>query len=192
MQMKREELAEIILKTLNIFDFLQFVDECCENSDLQSRKLVNDYFHARYGTGSDEMQGVLPLAQMKTTLPILLVTVCFASGIKEEEWSNVDFSIKPQYTLSFTSDSNRINYPKVSEVIRTLRNACAHLPDLVGNNKDRANVSFDNGCVVFFSLRPKTETEVVFSTQKGFVAFLSDYLRAVRRLVRTNLLTPVI
>lgn len=189
MQMKREELADMIYKTLYVFDFLQFVDEGYETNDFRARNLVDAFFEQRRGNGPDIRSWFLPLAQLKTTLSVLMITVCFANSIEEREWDGVGFSIMQEYDVAyFLNEVQNLN-PKVGEVLKTVRNACAHLPDCVVNGKEQVNVPFDNGCVTFFSMRPNSQ--VSFLTQNGFVAFLRDYLRAIKKQVHSRLLTTV-
>jgi hypothetical protein len=183
--MTPEELAGMILKTLNVFDFLQFVDETYEKGDPESRALVERFFWQRHGSAPSDMPGVLPFAQLPTTLPMLTITVCFASSIKQDGWNEVGFSIKPEYQLKYYhGDDDQPAVATVEAVIRTIRNATAHLPDFIADShQGRPNVSFETetGLVSFYSRSPRSR--VKFSTGDGFISFLTDYLRAIRRLV---------
>lgn len=186
--MNRHELADLLLKTLIVFDFLQFVDEGFEKGDPHARGVVNGFLSIKSNPAvRDAILHVLPFVQLETTLSILMVTACFASRIREDGWSNLGLSIKPEYHVRWESPEGTLKSPTFSDVIRTMRNASAHLPDFFSADGSAfVNVSFDTGCVSFASQRPRSR--LTFETPDGFVEFLRDYLRAVRKLVAEKLL----
>ncbi|BAU41425.1 hypothetical protein [Leptolyngbya sp. O-77] len=80
----------------------------------------------------------------------------------------------------------------MENVIQTIRNAMAHLPDFIADDcqeKSNPNVSFPSDGVVMFRSK---EYRVEFAGKDGFITFLEDYLRAVRRLVGHKLLPEVV
>lgn len=178
----------MILKTLNIFDFLQFVDESYENSEGECRRLVECFFQQRYDSAPKNMPGFLPFVQLPTTLPILMITVCFAATIKQEEWCKTGLSIKTEYNVKYYQDTqDQPSETTLENLIRTIRNATAHLPDFIADDGHAPpNVSFEPGVVTFRSKRP--ESRVEFADAEGFIAFLSDYLQAIRQLVGEKLI----
>ena len=46
--MTKGDLSDIILKTINIFDFLQYIDEGYENQNQMFVKVVDQYYKDRY------------------------------------------------------------------------------------------------------------------------------------------------
>lgn len=184
--MKPNELANMILLTLNVFDFLQFVDESFESGDPQAQALIDRYFAHRFGAAPGDMNAALPFAQLYTALPILAIVVCFASNITQDEWNEIQFSIQPEHKIRYRS-RNQDAVPTLEAVIRTIRNATAHLSDFIAEAHERpANVSFETGVVSFRSRRP--ESTVDFMEKDGFILFLSGFLRSIRRLVTKKLL----
>ncbi len=190
MQMSRSELADLILKTLVLFEFIQFIDDSYERGELHAQSVVEEFFSKSEARSTCKTY-FLPLAQLKTTLSLLGVTLCFASSIKEDEWGAVGFSIRPEFELVFVQkDSVEATGNNVTDIIVTMRNASAHLPDIIQAASPGANVSFDECCVSFASWDPRGRfrSRVTFRSQRGFVLFLRDYIPAVKKLVRTKLL----
>jgi len=186
MPMTREELAETLLKMNNIFDFLQFVDESYESKNSETIQLVDEFIRQRYQDKIENTEGILPFVQLKTGIVLLMLNAFFAANIEEEKWKTIEFSIRSQYDICFSRKGRQISNPSVTDVIKTIRNACAHLPDLVLKSKDLSNVSFSPGIVTFFS--KQQSSSLTFSSKNGYILFLNDYLRAIRKLVRENLL----
>lgn len=67
-------------------------------------------------------------------------------------------------------------------VLTVFRNAIAHLPDFATGNVP-ANISFDEGILRCWSqVRPGAKShEVVFRDEQGFVEFIRDLLRLIKK-----------
>jgi hypothetical protein len=186
MPMKPNELAQMILLTLNVFDFLQFVDELFESGDPQAQALIDRYFAHRFDAAPGAMNAAVPFANLYTALPILKIVIFFASSITQDEWNETQFSIQPEHKIRYRS-RNQDTVPTLTDVIRTIRNAIAHLPDFIAEaHTETPNVSFETGVVSFRSRRP--ESSVEFMEKDGFRLFLNGFLRSIRRLVKKKLL----
>jgi len=90
--MHRKVLGNIILKTLNVFDFFQFVDDAYEKNDSGGQSLLKRFFLQRYEASPEQLIRVFPLAQFPTTLTILTVPV-FASTMTNDERQEVWYSM---------------------------------------------------------------------------------------------------
>ena len=167
--------ADMLIKTINIWMFLQYFDELIEVGDEGSTKIVSDFFK-RYNLSFEDVQnsGLLPLAQLKTTLSLLLVTLFFARWrVDDSRWTAAGMKTALDYDLDCENPPN----PGISEIIRTLRNAAAHAFD--EGNFDY--MSFPEGKVVSFQTNRGGTKKVTFCTAEGFVDFLQDYIRAIKQ-----------
>ena len=162
----------MLIKTIKIWQFLQHLDGLVEEEDERTTSIVNDFFKP-YGLSIDDLKnyGMLPFAQLKTTLSILLSTLCFARWkVEDSHWENSMRSLS-YYDLECQGPDR----PKISQVIRTIRNAAAHGFD------DSDFLTFPEGKVVSFQTTQRGISKVTFCTERGFVDFVSDYIRVIQR-----------
>ena len=186
--MDNHESANMLIKTIKIWQFLQYFDELFENDDLNATTIVEGFFK-RYDLSLEQIKesGVLPFAQLTTTLSLLLVTFCYArkniftkEKAEDPGWDIAGMRAPSYYDL----ECKRPEHPNMSQVIRTIRNAAAHGFD------DDDWLSFPQGKVVSFQTKrgDKVNSIVTFCTEKGFVRFLSDYIQAIQREIVKELL----
>lgn len=170
--MTTHENADMVIKTIKIWQFLQHIDSLVEEDEVCSTTIVNDFFK-RYGVSLDDLKtfGILPLAQLKTTLSILLSTLCFARWKVEDSIWETDMKNPSDYDLECKGPKN----PKIYQVVRTIRNAAAHGFD------DDDFLTFPEGKVVSFKTEYRGVSQVTFRSEKGFIDFLRDYIRVVQK-----------
>lgn len=174
--MTNRELAESVLKTINLFYFLQELDERFEDENHHAESVVNGYFRKRYGIPAKEIEGVLPLLQAKTGLSLLLITFAYGAQRRDEEWERVGMTIKASYDIEFTSSSGES--ATLRALIRAVWMACQNIAVPDTGLTFYPAVAFDTGVMVFTT----PEAQIKFRTAPGYVHFLSDYLRALRHL----------
>lgn len=179
--MNSHELSESILKTLNIFDFLQFVDEQYSNRDRSARRLVDSFFQQRYGRPAEEMEGILPLVQLKTGLALLLSVFCYASSLTDQDWQDAGFKLQESYEIEMNSSGACGWTP--CHLTRVIVNACTHMADSENDLSFHPALAFDSGVVVFTT----QESQVRFTSEQGYVLFLRDWLRAMRRHIGSRI-----
>ena len=190
--MNEHEQFEMILKTINVWEFLQYIDELYENNKECGEQIMNGFYQKRHKWTAEYAckGGMLPHAQLKTTLSILLVTLCYArSTVTQEEWIEAGMKENSE-CYDICIDSNRPR--NVETIIRTIRNAAAHCFD----NKDR--IVFPDGKILSFQTQGKIsssdgassreyDSRVEFNTADGFIKFVSDYLSAIRKIIKKQL-----
>lgn len=177
--MTRSDLATVVLLQLECFWRLQEIDELLRQNDADTSALM-DRLYSRRPVGWRELH---PLVRMHTTLAHLVLPICFANSLTNQQLSG--FSIKSEYDLVFR-DNGAKTPPTVQAVLRVLRNALAHLPDFAAGSVS-PNVSFEAGIVRFWTQPPtrgqnakSRSAEVVFNTESGFVEFVRDLFGVVR------------
>ena len=118
--MTNHERADMLIKTIKIWEFLQHVDELIDNGDSAAVAIADDFF-SRYSLSVTDAKnnGILPWVQMKTNLSILLVTICFA---RQQKWNRAGMKSLQKYEI----DCNGINSPDIDKVITIIRNAVVH------------------------------------------------------------------
>jgi hypothetical protein len=169
--MNAHDRADMIIKTIKLWQLVQHIDQGLEDGDDPTTTVVDSYFR-RYGLTLPQLAeaGLLPLAQLKTTLAMMMVTLCFArTKVTADEWHNAGMIVRPEYDLRCKAPEQ----PTIDQVMRTLRNAAAH------GFEDDGCVSFPEGSIVAFQ---SGSSRVVFRTARGFVMFLQDFMRAVQKV----------
>lgn len=189
--MNAHDNADMLIKTIKIWQFLQYVDELVDNGDRKASIVVTDFFK-RYDLSFEisvenlKSAGVLPFAQLKTTVALLLITLCFArrkvftrERVDDPDWDKAGMRHPSTYDLDCKSPTD----PDISQVIRTMRDAAAHAFD-----RDNS-ILFPEGKIVSFqAIRgDRVGSIVTFCTVDGFVDFLKDYIRAVQSEVITQM-----
>ena len=190
--MTKGDLSDIILKTINIFDFLQYIDEGYENQNQMFVKVVDQYYKDRYNIELINHKGLINFAQLKTTLSMLVITVCFASQATDDQWREIGFNFKKEYDIEFKFKGKQKEEPSISEIIKTMRHASAHLPDNLwirsGSDNVKSNIHFDKCCVCFTSYSKNSKKDenarVTFKSENGFLKFLSDYIKSIKKLTK--------
>ena len=179
--MNSHELSESILKTLNIFDFLQFVDEQYSDHDRSARRLVDSFFRQRYGCSAEAMDGILPLVQIKTGLALLLSTFCYASSLTDQDWEEAGFRLQENYEIEM--NSAEVHGWTPCHLTRVIVDACTHMADSEKDLSFHPALAFDSGIVIFTT----QDSQVRFTSEQGFLLFLQDWLMAVRRHIRSRI-----
>jgi len=186
--MKNTDPMEMVLRTILNFQFLQLVDEGYERGDEDVIRIVDDFFRHKFPDSSAIQHDLLPFMNLKTTLPMLAVPLCYAAKQPPDVWDELGWKISPDYDV-FVGSSESSFVPSIGWLLTTLRNAVAHIPDFL-DDEDPPNVSWDDGCVVRFTAR-RPPGSVTFNTQHGFVRFLSDFIKHTRAVSRKDLGNPL-
>jgi len=176
--MTNNDVKEMVLRTLLNFDFLMSIDEAYERDDKDARAIVTDFFLNKFPDDPKIQQELVPFLYLKTTLPMLVVPLCFAAKESEETWQQLGWNVQEDYKI-IMKDKDGNCPPTTSGLLKTMRNAMAHVPYFMHDSKE-SNVSWDERCLVrFVARRPPGSVE--FKSPDGFRLFLSDFIRYVRR-----------
>ena len=172
--MTNHDKADMLIKTIKIWQFLQFFDSLVEVGDERATTILNGHF-SRYGLSVSDLKenGVLPFAQLKTTLSILMSTLCFARWEVDDSIWKKNMKGASDYNMEYEGSTD----PSMSEMIRTIRNATAHGFD----NED--SITFPKEKVVSFQATHSGVSKVTFCSKEGFVEFLRDYVKVVQNTV---------
>jgi hypothetical protein len=181
--MKRNEIAETVLKTLNVFRFLMSVDDSYERNGVLAEDFVDSFFEKEYSLGPVLARKVMPFVQLKTTLGILLITFCYAASFEDAEWLQVGFTVKKEYGVVFASIGGASVNPAPKEFISAIWTACSHVADRVPHLGLHPGVYFDSGVMRLRALH----VEVKFTSTAGFILFIGDYMRALGKLAQLDL-----
>ena len=175
--MTTHEMPNMLIKTTKIWQFLQYLDSLIEEDEVHSTTIVNDFFE-RSGFSLDDMKtnGMLPFVQLKTTLSLLLSTLCFARWRVE----NSDWEAGMKKPSDYDLECEGPNDPDIFQVIRTIRNAAAHGFD------DDDFLTFPPDKVVSFKTTYRRISKVTFCSEEGFLDFVRDYLRVIQRMCCGN------
>ena len=172
--MNLQKLAETVLYQIEHFWVLQEIDEACRSKDDATIAFLDRIYAHRRVQWAD----LIPFVRLNTVLSSLLVPLSFAARFSDAELRDWGFTIKHEYGLRF-EQNGQVENPTPHKVLRTLRNAVAHLPDFAAGGttvEEEPNISFDKGIL---RCRSKAN-ELVFQTEGGFALFLSDLLCAIR------------
>ena len=183
--MTSHDRANMLLKTINLFMFVQRFDEMVESGDASAVSVLKRFLRSTsLPFEHAQRSGLLPLAQLTTTLSILLITVVFARQ-RDAGWWEKNMEDLRYYGI-VCGGSKCPERPSIYHVIRTMRNAMAHGFDHEG---DDAAISFPEGSVVSFRATEGVVSTVTFGHEAGFVVFLDAFLRAIKRMIREDLAT---
>jgi hypothetical protein len=182
--MTPNDVFDVVLRTLLNFQFIQHVDEEYERGNQKGRHLVDDFLRQKFPDAPSIQEHLLPLMNLKTALAMLSVPLCFAAKQPGEVWQNLGWEMRPVYSVVFESPRSSSS-PTVQQILLTIRNAIAHVPDFLVDS-GHPNVSWDDSCCVRFTAR-RPPASATFQTQEGFVSFLSHFIRYTRAAIRLQL-----
>ena len=196
--MNAHDEADMLIKTITVWRFLQHVDEEIEGGNEEARAVANRFFDgyaSLHGMSIADIAdlGLLPFAQLKTTMAILQVTLCYGWSffrpiggertrrITVEEWreAGIQEPLVDCYDLRCTGPEN----PDICQLLRILRSAVAHCFD----DSNGHHITFAEAEVVSFRTSRHGESSVIFRTQEGFVKFVRDYVHAVESIATNRL-----
>jgi hypothetical protein len=177
--------SEVLLKTINVFNFLNYVDLHCESGERPVSDLVSSFYVSQYGGWADDDQRI-PFLQLGTTLVLLTPVFMAATAVSNSEWESLGVSITGGRLDAYQPLDGPYREPTVRDVIDTVAAACSGIRY---RSKQRVGASgircaSESGPITFTS----TRAVVVFNSA-GFVSFLSDLLSGVRQLIRNEGLT---
>jgi hypothetical protein len=178
--MKDTELLDTVLLIKECFFLIQEIDERWRRNNPHAIALLQEIYKNRSMT----FDFWHPLFQIKTGVPLLFVPVSYALQLDDHELILIGEGLKNNsYHIQY-QDDNAKRVPTPRDILRTIRNAIAHLPDFEGG-KCLPNVSFDNGAVRFISVHPrnKTSADLLFDNAEGLVNFVQDLLKVVNNAV---------
>ena len=180
--MTSHDRANMLLKTINLFMFVQRFDEMVESGDPSAVSVLKRFLKSISFPFEQAQRGLLPLAQLPTTLSILLIMVVFARK-RDAGWWEQNMDGLRFYGI-VCGGSKCPERPSIYHVIRTMRNAMAHGFDHEG---DDAAISFPQDSVVSFRATEGVVSTVTFSHAAGFVVFIDAFLRAIKRMIGEDL-----
>lgn len=168
--------AEMIVRNVQVWKFLQYFDEMVEAKDDRAIWIMNGFLWPK-NLSVERHGNVLPLAQLMTTIGTLLVTFFVGRATKPHRWSGkmrepCDYDLRcggPKCPES----------PTIHQVICAMRNALAHAFDDDGE----PSVRFPERGVISFATAKGVVSRVTFLTEMGFVIFVRDYVNAIQRIV---------
>jgi hypothetical protein len=178
----------MMIRAFTLFDFLQYVDEADERNDADARRIVSEYFAQKYPDMPSMRSGMTPFVNLKTTLVLLVMPICYAARHPESDWDQAGWRISDRYKIEFQPRRHGVAVP-VNEVLRTIRNAVAHAPDFMFGNNDK-NISWDSEYIIkFSSFRPSgaLRSSVVFHSEGGLLEFLSDFVKYTKRAMARSM-----
>lgn len=177
--MTKKQQSDMLIKMLQIWHFVRYCDRMIEAGDEHATKIVSRYYADRsIGVDEARLRGVLPMAQLDTTIAMLHTTLFFASTKEKSRWQA--WMKGPQAYDIRCSGMKCPRNPNIFQVICTIRNALAHEFD----DDNRISVSFPAGeeAVVSFDTTRGVVSAVKFLTRRGLGDFLADLTEAVRRM----------
>ena len=118
--------AQMIIKNVHVWQFLQFFDEMVEAQDNRATWIMNAFLYPKK-MSVDQAQGVLPLVQLTTTMGMLLVTFLCGREIDSYRWQG-KLRVPSDYDVH-CSGSRCPEYPTIHQMIINMRNALAHAFD---------------------------------------------------------------
>jgi hypothetical protein len=174
--------ADILIRTENLFKFIQFFDELLENDDAKAKDIAERFYCKKTPITLQEAKTwkLLPFMQLQTTLAILNIFFLYIKSndnLKNGICKHLNFD----YNITTIPESDK-NSIEIEQVLKTMRNAMAHYTE---NFKDKDNlvdnVTFDNNCIVKFSSKTSQYKTVCFCKDEGFVRFVGDYIKAIMK-----------
>ncbi len=170
--MNSQKLAETVLYQIEHFWLLQEIDEAVLENDSATVSALDKIYSHR----SVRWQNLIPFVRLNTVLSSLFVPLSFAARFSDDELAEYGFKVKAEYCTCLTCRGSVV--PATAQVLlRTLRNAVAHLSDYAaGKKKEEPNIAFDSGILRCRS----NHYELVFESEAGFVLFLSELLQATK------------
>lgn len=174
--MNLQKLAETVIYQIELFWVLQELDEAIRKNNAAAVTFLDEIYSHR----SVQWQHLVPFVRLNTVLSSLLVPLSFAARFSDDELAGYGFNVKTEYRAHLTCNGEVSASPHL--LLRTLRNAVAHLADFaVGDEAEEPTIAFDKGI-----LRCRSRnSELVFENETGFLLFLSDLLRATKAATGT-------
>ena len=174
--MTSHDRAQMIVKNVHAWRFLQYFDEMVEARDERATWIMDAFLFPKK-LSVDRHGGVLPLAQLTTTMGILLVTFFVGREIDARRWQGrmrtpSDYDVHCGGPMCPAS-------PTIHQMICNMRNALAHAFDDHGGT----SVSYPDDGVISFKTSKGVVSSVTFRTEMGFVTFIRDYVQAIQQLV---------
>jgi hypothetical protein len=175
---------EVILKTINVFKFLNYVDNQCDSGEKCASAFVSSFYASQY-PGWAHTNERIPFLQLATTLVLLTPVFIAATAVSNSEWESLGLAAVNGLLDAYQPLDGPYREPNVRDVIDTVAAACSGIRY---RSKQRVGAvgircSSESGSITFTS----TRAVVVFKSA-GFVSFLSGLLSGVRRLIRDEAL----
>ena len=170
---------EVILKTINIFNFLNYVDGQCDSGDSRALELVSSFYSSQY-QGWDDTNERMPFLQLATTLVLIAPIFIAATAVSNSEWESLGLSVTDGKLDAYQPLGAPYREPTVREVIDTVAAACSGVRYRLKQRVGAVGIhcSSESGAITFTS----TRAVVVFSST-GFVSFLSGLLTGIQQLI---------
>jgi hypothetical protein len=200
--MNKHELARAVLYQIEGFFLLQEIDYLVAHEEQLIAPVLNKIYAQR--SLSWGLNGFFPLIGSSAAMCMLFLPISYIAGHTDEELNELGLEIKNQYKFIYKEDGIDVS-PTTKKVLKTIRNALAHISDFSSHNKQSesdASITFDQGVIRFRSKRDeflrrtkankKIKKEIictlVFDTQEGFILFLGDVIKATKKLTSSRLL----
>ena len=168
------KLAETVLTQLECFYVLQELDEAFRKRTPSARQFTSKIYSNRPVNYVE----IYPLVRRATTLTLLALPIAYICKLSDRSLHELEFEIKPCYDLTCYRDGNICDL-KAKEVLIVLRNAVAHMSDFASNSSVQPNISFDGEATRFWT--QTKSTEIVISSEAGFLAFIRDLFSTCRK-----------
>jgi hypothetical protein len=172
--MELRKLAETVLLQVECLWLLQEIDERWSRKDRNIQPVLAEIYENRRVRFGD----LYPLARLMTGLSMVLVPISFTLNSTSEETQLIDQGLGcDRYNITY-SEAGSACAVDAERLLKVVRDATAHLPDFM-SGKVVPNISFDEGILCCKSRVRKAK--LVFESEQGYIAFLGDLLRVVRR-----------
>lgn len=172
--MKHPDIDLYVLRQIVVFDFLGEFDHQYKCGDDNARGVYEQFIEERYPQWADDPYW--SMANLDVLLGVLTPVFCYAIRITKKQLRELDFRIKSEYNLECRKPDDTKKKAEPREVIRMIRNSLAHYSDFLGDEYG-PTVFFEPCVVTFFA---KDYGKIEFSTEQGFLAFISDFRRMVK------------
>lgn len=172
--------SEVLLKTINVFKFLNYVDLQCESGECHGSELVKSFYASQYPSATQDTQRI-PFLQLATTLVLLTPVFTAATAVSNAEWERLGLTIENGQLETYQPLDKAYERATVRDVIDSVAAACRGIRYRSKMRVGAVGVrcSSESGAIAFTS----TKAVVVFNNA-GFVSFLFGLLRAVQHLIQ--------
>lgn len=172
--MNDSDIDLFVLRQIVVFDFLGEFDHQYKTGNNNAHGVYEQFIKDRYPQWADDPYW--SMANLNVALGVLTPVFCYATRITKKQLRELDFRIKSEYNLECRKPDDTKKEAEPREVIRMIRNSLAHYSDFLGDEYG-PTVFFEPGVVTFFA---KDYGKIEFSTERGFLYFISDLCRMVK------------
>ncbi len=177
-------LAETLLFNLNLFKFVNDVDEGYEKHDSLTQELIARSCRKWYGSDSNKMKSALPFLRDCTTLVLLTPAFVFGASLDDKYWNGIGFTIEKEFEISCENASTPDAPPTPQSILEVLGYSTGNLVNSLCDERFGATVYHAGQAIVFKA----PGTQLTFASAKGLGAFIQMYVRFLSRAIRDKVL----